>query len=318
MYLARDILMTDPDQRIRAAALAAIERLSRQYGGRVHWAHIQQGFDVDGERVHFATRAKGIFKPRQMSAALSLKTVIPRLGREAWYRDQGLAGQNLDQETGLLRYDLARGGPDEPSNRSLLKAMERRAPLIYFAGFAPSEYQPVFPVWVEAFRENDVLLATTDNLASGAGLISREGPERSYSFTTVRSRNHQAWFSMRTKAAYGYRCAFSSLPVRELLVGAHIVPDAEGGPASVKNGICMSTLHHAAFDTHLVGVDPDFRIHISPQLRERQDGDLLATLKGLEGTEIRLPSDQDDWPNPAFLERRFARFEAEPPERHDA
>ena len=241
-----------------------------------------------------------------MSAALSLRTVIPRSGREAWYRDQGLAAQNLDHETGLLHYDLARGGPDEPSNLSLRKAMERRAPLIYFAGFAPSQYQPVFPVWVEAFRENDVLLATTDNLAS----VSREGAERSYSFTTTRSRNHQAWFSVRTKAAYGYRCAFSSLPVRELLVGAHIVPDAEGGPASIKNGICMSTLHHAAFDTHLIGVDPDFRIHISPQLRERQDGNLLATLKGLEGTELRLPSDRDDWPSPAFLKRRFARFEA--------
>ncbi len=139
MYRAQHTFTRDPDQPIRAAALAAIERLSRQHGGRVQWSDIQRGFYAEGEQVHFATRAKGIFKPRQMSAALSIKTVIPRSGREVWYRDQALAART-DQATGLLRYDLARGGPDEPSNRSLRKAKERGAPLIYFAGRSPSEY----------------------------------------------------------------------------------------------------------------------------------------------------------------------------------
>lgn len=308
MYLAGDISSLDPDHHIRAAALVAIERLSRQHGGRIRWANIQRGFIVDGERVFFASRAQGIFKPKQMSAALSIRTVIPRSGREAWYRDQGLGGRNSDPETGLLRYDLARGGPDEPSNRSLQTAMERRAPLIYFAGFAPTEYQPVFPVWVEEFRENEVLLATTDSLVSVTDSIARESVEKAYSPTMVRARNHQAWFSARTKSAYGYRCAFSGLPVRELLVGAHIIPDADGGPASVNNGICMSTLHHSAYDYHLIGVDPDFRIHVAPPLRERQDGDLLSTLKDLDGDRLRLPSQRDDWPDPAYLEQRFERF----------
>ena len=312
MYLASDISSSDPDHRIRAAALIAVERLSRRHGGRIHWEDIKRGFNVDGERIYFATKAKGIFKPIQMSAALSIKTVIPRSGRVAWYRDQGLSGQSSDPETGLLRYDLARGGPDESSNRSLRTAMERRAPLIYFAGFAPSEYQPVFPVWVAEFRENEVLLATTDTQVAIEDYVVREGVERTYSLVTTRSRNHQAWFSVRTKAAYEYRCAFSGLPVRELLVGAHIVPDADGGPATVNNGICMSTLHHSAFDTNLIGVDPDFRVHVAPPLRERQDGDLLSTLKDLEGTRLRLPSQRDDWPNPTYLEQRFARFEAGP------
>ncbi len=76
----------------------------------------------------------------------------------------------------------------------------------------------------------------------------------------------------------------------------------------MKNGICMSTLHHSAFDTHLIGVDQDFRIHISPPLQERRDGNLLATLKSLEATPLRLPSDRKDWPDPGFLEQRFTRF----------
>ena len=96
--------------------------------------------------------------------------------------------------------------------------------------------------------------------------------------------------------------------MRELLVGAHIVPDADGGPPSVRNGICMSALHHVAFDSHLIGVDPNFRIHVSSPLREQQDGELLAGLKALDGELLRRPNDREDWPDRAFLERRFTHF----------
>ena len=105
-------------------------------------------------------------------------------------------------------------------------------------------------------------------------------------------------------------CEFSGLPVRALLLGAHIVPDADGGPPSVRNGICMPALHHVAFDSHLVGVDSDFGVHVSLRLQEEHDGELLAALKGLDGTRLRLPADRDDWPRREFLERRFNRFRA--------
>ncbi|MCE2539585.1 MAG: HNH endonuclease [Acidobacteria bacterium] len=91
-------------------------------------------------------------------------------------------------------------------------------------------------------------------------------------------------------------------------MGAHIVPDAEGGPPSVRNGICMSALHHVAFDSHLIGVDPDYRVHVSSQLRDKRDGELLEGLKGLDGTGLRLPEDPDDWPMRDYLERRFAHY----------
>jgi putative restriction endonuclease len=301
----------DPDRRIRVAAFAAIERLSRQLGGQIPWEVIRGGFQVDGETVLFANRAKGIFKPRQMSAALSIKTTVPRSGRSPWYRDQ--SATNLDGTTGLLRYDLARGGRDDPSNRALLAAMRRSAPLIYFMGISPAMYQPILPVWVGDFRQEEgyVLLATADFAVAGVASPAtavRESIEASYSVSTTRTRNHQAWFSARTKAAYRWRCAFSGLPVRELLVGAHIVPDHEGGAASVQNGICMSALHHVAFDSQLIGVDPDYRVHVASPLREHQDGDLLANIKAIDGALLRLPQAREDWPDRRFLERRFKQF----------
>ena len=157
--------MNDPDAHIRAAAFSAMEKLVyNQPDGFVPWDVISQGFQVGTEHILFANQPRGIFKPKQMTAALSIKTTFPREGRPTWYSDQGLASSKLDYATGLLHYDLARGGLNDPTNRALQMAMSRSAPLIYFIGVREGTYQPVFPVWVEEFdlEAGHVLLATTD------------------------------------------------------------------------------------------------------------------------------------------------------------
>ena len=304
----------DPDWAVRHRAFSALERLSVACRGRIPWAEIARGFESQGQSIHFAGRAIGIFKPKQMSAALSIKTVMPRAGRKAWYRDQET---RFDTPTGLLPYDLARGGLGDASNRHLQLAFQRSAPLIYFRATDPAVYEAIWPVWVADFRldKEQVLLAAPDTaqgaVSSVRGAILANPDlvtERRYSFRQTRHRNHQAWFSSRTKSAYGYRCAFSGLPLRDLLVGAHILPDAEGGAASVTNGICMSTLHHAAFDTHLIGVDPDLKVHIAPRVTKGRDGPLLESLKALDGTLLRAPQDPRAHPNPEHLEQRFHQF----------
>ena len=130
--------MIDPDEPLRVAAFAAIEKLTRQWAGRIPWNVIKSGFRAaDGTQIRFAGLANGIFKPKQMSAALSIKTTVPRAGRSPWCRDQDSDSANLDHDTGLIRYDLARGGLNDPTNRAIRDAMRRRAPLIYFIGLAP-------------------------------------------------------------------------------------------------------------------------------------------------------------------------------------
>ena len=197
-------------------------------------------------------------------------------------------------------------------NQDRFPGRRRTCAVRQFRGLAPTIYQPIFPVWVKGHKQEEghVLLATADFEIPkiDSANTARDSIEASYSRRMTRIRNHQAWFSTRTKAAYQWRCAFSGLPVRELLVGAHIVPDAEGGPPWVQNGICMSALHHVAFDSHLIGVDPNFQVHVSPQLHDQEDGDLLVTLKDLDGKSLQLPREQEDWPDREFLEHRFVRF----------
>ena len=113
-------------------------------------------------------------------------------------------------------------------------------------------------------------------------------------------------------AAYRGRCAFSGLPEPLLLDAAHIVADVdeEWGQPLVSNGLPLSKVHHAAFDAHLIGVDPDYRIHVSDRLLSQHDGEILRALKALKGSTIRLPRREQDAPSRERLEIRFAQFEA--------
>ena len=72
----------------------------------------------------------------------------------------------------------------------------------------------------------------------------------------------------------------------------------------------MSTLHHAEFDSYLIGVDPDLGIHVSRNVFDADDRLLLASLQRLDGKSLRVPDEPSARPDPAFLEWRFDRFEA--------
>jgi putative restriction endonuclease len=129
----------------------------------------------------------------------------------------------------------------------------------------------------------------------------------------VKQRLHQAMFRERVIQAYGRKCALTGLPEVKLVDEAHIMPDGEAalGQPDIRNGICMSEIHHAAYDADLIGVDPDFRIHVSEQLLTQHDGPMLEEgLKALAGREIRRPDNPALWPDRDRLEVRFALFRA--------
>ena len=136
--------------------------------------------------------------------------------------------------------------------------------------------------------------------------------ERRYALRAVKQRLHQASFREAVITAYSGRCAVSGLPEPLLLDAAHIVADKEEhfGQPVVPNGIPLSKIHHAAFDTHLIGIDPDYRLHVSERLLFRTDGPMLEALKRLNGGTIHLPTRDRDRPDRDRLAQRFERFRA--------
>ena len=95
-----------------------------------------------------------------------------------------------------------------------------------------------------------------------------------------------------------------------MLDAAHIVSDKHEklGQPVIPNGLPLSKIHHAAFDAHLLGVDPDFRIHVSRRLLTQNDGPMLELLKGMHGSKLHLPQRAKDLPDRDRLAVRFDVF----------
>ena len=76
------------------------------------------------------------------------------------------------------------------------------------------------------------------------------------------------------------------------------------------NGIAMCKLHHATFDNLLVGVSPDYEIHVRDDLLHEVDGPTLQhSIKLLHGELIRVPGARSSRPARELLAKRFERFQ---------
>jgi hypothetical protein len=127
----------------------------------------------------------------------------------------------------------------------------------------------------------------------------------------IKARLHQTSFRDAVLSAYRGRCAICHLPEPRLLDAAHIIMDADEqlGQPVISNGLPLTKLHHAAFDAHLIGVDPDYRIHVSDRLLEIHDGPFLELgLKSIAGTLIDRPRRLEDRPDRDRLALRFEEF----------
>ena len=94
----------DPDAVIRMAAFDRLRQLIAIRGGPLPWSSILEGFTFQGRHFHFASRAEGIFKPREMSGVLSLKTVVPKPTRRVWYDDQKAGDDRVRSSSDVLPY----------------------------------------------------------------------------------------------------------------------------------------------------------------------------------------------------------------------
>ncbi|HVB81064.1 MAG TPA: HNH endonuclease [Candidatus Binataceae bacterium] len=301
--------MTDPDADIRISAFQRLRAAIRVHGGALPWSLIKEGFTARGQRFLFASAAEGIFRPAGMSGLLSVKTVVPKPKGRVWYHDQ--TPPELTAAGDTLSYAFTGVEPENTRNQWLRQAMADQVPLIYFFGVAPGLYEPLFPTFVTEWQPEKLRCGLSFSAAVQTETNISQAPlERRYALRSIRQRLHQAVFRERVLAAYGHRCALSGLPEPRLIDAAHIVPDDEElGQPDVRNGICMSKIHHAAFDTGLIGIDPDFIIHVSDRLLAIHDGPLLEqSLKALAGQKVRVPADALAVPDRDRLSFRFELF----------
>jgi putative restriction endonuclease len=76
----------------------------------------------------------------------------------------------------------------------------------------------------------------------------------------------------------------------------------------VQNGLSLCAIHHRAFDQNLVGVSPDYTVHVSRRLLEDEDGPMLDVLKISHEVPLQVPVRVADRPDRERLDARFAHF----------
>src|SRR5215469_10443891 len=125
------------DVLLRQAAFDQVNRLATLRGGVLDSADLAGGFEFGGERIPLINPQRGIFKPRQMSGLLSIRTVFPRSGGRVWYDEQRKAHRQIYAGDYVVEYAFIRTDPNSPDNRWLRDAMERQIPVIYLLGTSP-------------------------------------------------------------------------------------------------------------------------------------------------------------------------------------
>lgn len=271
------------------------------HGEVLPWALLLDGFRFGGERVPLLA-PQGIFKPKICELPISIRSSPSGPYEDALSPD------------GLLRYKYQGTDPSHWQNVGLRRAMESQVPLIYFYGIGEGEYLPAWPVFIVgddpgALTFTVALDVPYASFGDPTGSELAE-PRRAYATGTFRRRLHQTAFRERVLTAYRERCAICRLRHRELLDAAHIVPDhdPEGEPR-VSNGLALCKLHHAAFDSLFVTVDPDYRVLIRRDVLEEVDGPMLRHgLQELHGSKIHLPARTRWRPDREALAARLERF----------
>jgi putative restriction endonuclease len=302
----------DQDALIRMAAFEQVRKLGEVH---VHLTanELNPGFVFQGQRIPLVNRQRGIFKPHQMRWLLSIKTVFPKPGRKVWYDDQREVHRQIFEGDEMVDYAFMGQNPNAADNRWLREAFENRIPIIYFLGIAPGRYQAMLPAFISGWDAHALTAKVAFGASDRGALVPPENAlERRYALREVKQRLHQASFREAVISAYKGRCALSGLPEALLLDAAHIISDKDEklGQPVVPNGIPLSKIHHAAFDAHLIGIDPDYKLHVAERLMIQNDGPMLEALKRLDGGMIHLPDRAKDRPDRDRLAQRYERFKA--------
>ncbi len=303
---------SDKDTRIRIAAFEHVRKLSETCD-HLTAKELKPGFIFEDTRVPLVNPQRGIFKPRQMSYLLSIKTVFPRPGSRVWYDDQRKVHRQIFEGNEVVEYAFMGTNPEAADNRWLREAFENQIPIIYFLGIAPGRYQAIVPAYIAGWDAKALKAHVAFGMPDQKILTPPQSAlERNYALRTVKQRLHQGSFREAVINAYDGRCALSRIPEPLLLDAAHIIPDKDEdfGQPIVPNGIPLSKIHHAAFDAHLIGIDPDYRLHVSDRLLDQSDGPMLEVIKLLNNETIHLPQRIKDRPDPERLALRFEKFKA--------
>ena len=289
---------------MRAALFVWLERESGRNGGIFSRKQLENSFSFGGQTIALVGPT-GIWKPRQFeSMPISITTV-----------SDGPYDDSIG-ESGLINYRYRGTDPKHRDNVGLRQAMLTQTPLVYFHSPRPGRYQAVWPIYVVEDHPESLSVVAEIKAAYFADATEQtlasvgETDLRRYVAIQTRARLHQQAFRMMVLEAYSDNCTVCHIKHTELLDAAHIIPDGEPlGQPVVPNGLSLCKIHHAAFDSNIIGINPDHIIKVRTDVLQEHDGPMLKHgLQELHSQKIILPTRKKDWPDRERLEWRYEEF----------
>ncbi|MFU8842492.1 MAG: HNH endonuclease [Bacteroidales bacterium] len=299
------------DTQIRLEVFNWLQKQIGIYNEVLPWEVLSYGFKYNNERVPLIG-PQGIWKPQiLMNYPLSI-TTSPNSPYDDKFSDDGH----------FLSYKYRGTNPNHRDNIMMKHAMQNQIPLIYFIGLRKGWYFTVFPVYILGDNEKDLTfkIAAEDskqinfkisdefdsNIEESLGLYKK----REYITVQVRQRLHQRSFRERVLMAYRVQCALCRIKHTELLDAAHILPDKDPlGEPIISNGISLCKIHHAAYDSNILGITPDYIVDIRKDILKEHDGHMLKHgLIDLHGKPLILPHKEIYKPNRDYLDQRYKLF----------
>lgn len=248
--------------------------------------------------------SKGIWNPASYAGTLTI------VSDPAGEYDDGDHGNSLYRYS----YEKRPAGQDPAggSNNKLREAMRLELPIVMLRKVGAARFVPIMPVYVvkEEPEHKRFLLALDESLRFLPDPARLTEDQRRYAERVVKQRVHQPEFRSRVLRAYDLKCTVCQLKKAPLLDAAHITPDKdEQGQPVVTNGLALCKIHHAAYDEKILGISPDYVVHINPKVLIEVDGPMLKYgLQQMDGRRLSLPARSKDRPDPDRLALRFDRF----------
>ncbi len=270
-----------------------------------------------GDQTVFLYAQQGIHRPNQALFPLTLVSTL-----NSRYQD------DVSDDLTTIRYDYS---PYDGLNEGVKRASQFGLGFVHLVQVNPkpkSEYLLVSPVFVDGWDDTArtfslfALPESMTNVPPEPELVadaahSLPEHEKRTALRLVEQRLGQAGFRKEVLAAQRNRCTVCELRVRPLVDAAHVVPHADPRSTNeVRNGLALCALHHRAFDTDVLRIDPDAVVHVdegrlaefsslAPDALRRRDPAAVHQLLDHHGRPLRLPKDPRKRPDPELLRLRW-------------
>lgn len=289
----------------REAIIESVLRVADLGSGSLSRTQLEQ-FEFQGQRYRLLDAQGGIWNPTAsgtatwprpgLVATMSIATTL-----KSPYNDEEL-------DDGVWRYKYQAGGA-AGKNTKLRRAMEFKLPVLWLKQISSSMYVP-YKVFIVADDPADYSCSISPDLELYRRATAGSPIEKSYAIRETKFRRHQRQFRAEVLSAYKCKCAICSLRHEALLEAAHITPDSDpSSTAQVSNGLSLCRIHHGAYDVNIIGIDAEYRVHVSESILQEVDGPMLQHgIKEMQGRQLWVPDRAGDRPDRDRLSVRFQGF----------